>query len=325
MIHTIQEHGGVIPKFIHTVSSVEMRPLYRAVRESVQIAAQPQGPNNLNRCQEWGVPRVPILAVGGGDNQREVCSGTDNPNPGWTAKIMDKVHQGSLKRVRLTHPEEQQVDQGSHLHPHVATNGETGPTIPAPLPTTLAMVPNPNQVPEVDKRPAKRLKTTGSNPCPVKTAKRGLKTLVHDPGPKVTFGSTDYRERIKSGGGVTTKAPMKQRPGVQNLKAPETETQRRSIMTWLQSPNPSRLRSGPQEPEPGPPRTPDNPAAGDEDQERDPCVPGEPKVTDGDEGDNTEIEHETESHLRCAHDRTTDESDVTAVPGSQLNHEGRGS
>ena len=42
VLHTVEEHGGIRPKVLYTVSHLEPRPLYRAVRESVLISAQPQ-------------------------------------------------------------------------------------------------------------------------------------------------------------------------------------------------------------------------------------------------------------------------------------------
>ena len=91
VMHAVQEHGGVRPNYIFTTAAVEPRPLYRAVRESVQIGSQPWGPDNLNRCQEWGVPRVPILSVLGGDVGVPVKPGRDNPRPGWTADTMTSI------------------------------------------------------------------------------------------------------------------------------------------------------------------------------------------------------------------------------------------
>ena len=42
--------------------------MYRAIRESVQISGVEDGPNKLNRCNEWGAPRVPVLIARGGDD-----------------------------------------------------------------------------------------------------------------------------------------------------------------------------------------------------------------------------------------------------------------
>ena len=84
------------------------RPLYRAVRESVEIGALPPGPENLNRCQEWGAPRVPILAVNGGDEEIEANDHartqgrtTTNWRSEWSAKVLDDIKNGGVKRVRL--------------------------------------------------------------------------------------------------------------------------------------------------------------------------------------------------------------------------------
>ena len=102
------------PKFVLTISSIEPRPLYRAVRESVKISTQSPGPGN--RCQEWGAPRVPILAVSGGDQPWGGLPGKDNPHPSWTEDTMSKVKSGALKRVRLlpgVHEKEQKAPGGA--------------------------------------------------------------------------------------------------------------------------------------------------------------------------------------------------------------------
>ena len=62
---SIEVHGGTKPTYLSLISSIEPRLMYRAVREAVQIGQQPPGPSNLNRCMEWGAPRVPILTTVG--------------------------------------------------------------------------------------------------------------------------------------------------------------------------------------------------------------------------------------------------------------------
>ena len=100
--HAIQEHGGKRPRFLYLIQSLEPKPLYRAVRESVMIARQPAGAGNLNRCQEWGTPRVPILCVSGGDEDRGPVqvTGSINPRPVWTAAVNEKMDAGEWKRGR---------------------------------------------------------------------------------------------------------------------------------------------------------------------------------------------------------------------------------
>ena len=56
VLHAIQEHRGRKPWFLHVVRRFEPRPLYWAVWESLYIASNPDGPENLNRCLEWGGP-----------------------------------------------------------------------------------------------------------------------------------------------------------------------------------------------------------------------------------------------------------------------------
>ena len=100
--HAIRVHGGVRPKVLYVVKDIEPRPLYRAVRESVAITKQPLSESNLNRCQEWGAPRVPILTVRGGDvgeGDQEDRVGP-NPNPDWSRKVLEEVGLGTRKRVK---------------------------------------------------------------------------------------------------------------------------------------------------------------------------------------------------------------------------------
>ena len=96
--HAMEAHGGRRPSYVCLITNLDPSPLYRAVRESCQIASMPPGIQNINRCQEWGTPRVPILLVEGGDlapGQGEVT----NPRRDWTRVQMDKIKQGTLKRI----------------------------------------------------------------------------------------------------------------------------------------------------------------------------------------------------------------------------------
>ena len=61
--HTLEVHCGIRPRFVATIGSLEATPLYSVVRESVNISCLPAGQGNLNRCQEWGCPRIPIITV----------------------------------------------------------------------------------------------------------------------------------------------------------------------------------------------------------------------------------------------------------------------
>ena len=106
VIHAIQVHGGVRPRILSMIKSIEPRPLYRAIRESVAIAMQPWGDGNMNRCQEWGAPRVPILAVRGAGDPEDGPGGggagiVHNKNPSWSRKMLDEIEVGSRKRVKL--------------------------------------------------------------------------------------------------------------------------------------------------------------------------------------------------------------------------------
>ena len=123
------------PRFITTISKIEPKPLYRAVRESVQIGQQPHGPNNLNRCQEWGNPQVPILSVAGRDERWETEVGKDNPRPAWTSTTLDKVRKGSLKRVKLL-PEDWGPEPGGEVDVDVVGGEEEGGPTPRDNHTT---------------------------------------------------------------------------------------------------------------------------------------------------------------------------------------------
>ena len=81
--HAISEHGGRRPEVTFLLDKVECRPLYRIVRESVLIANMPAGPESMNRCMEWGAPRVPVITVQGGDPSTQK-TGEHNPRKEWS-------------------------------------------------------------------------------------------------------------------------------------------------------------------------------------------------------------------------------------------------
>ena len=86
---------GLIMSMINTVKP---RPLYRAVREAIQIGQMPKGPQKLNRCHEWGSPRVPVLSVVGMDSSR--VAQVTNPHPDRYRILLDQINSGSVKRIR---------------------------------------------------------------------------------------------------------------------------------------------------------------------------------------------------------------------------------
>ena len=114
VVHSIEEHGGECPTILYLIQAIEPSALYRAARESVMIAKQMPGPTNMNRCMEWGAPRVPVMSVTGGDAARSLQSGQHNPNLQWTRETMEKVESGTLKRVALwsRDPDEDPRTQG---------------------------------------------------------------------------------------------------------------------------------------------------------------------------------------------------------------------
>ena len=54
----------------------------------------------MNKCNEWGAPRVPVLAVHGGDNTT-TRPGEFNPRSEWTKTITTKIESGTLKRIKV--------------------------------------------------------------------------------------------------------------------------------------------------------------------------------------------------------------------------------
>ena len=146
--HTVRVHGGVRPQVLYMIKAVEPKPLYRAVRESVAISLQPGGDANLNRCQEWGAPRVPILTAQGGDKGQECGDREDrvgpNPNLRWAKMILEEVEMGVRKRVKLWDSREQMELEMSGSGPTTTEEGPRGPPASkrrraaGPSPPTLA-------------------------------------------------------------------------------------------------------------------------------------------------------------------------------------------
>ena len=57
----------------------------------------PHGPERMNRCMERGAPRVPVLFAQGGDSN---ITGEFNPRADWTRDTIQKIEDGSLKRIK---------------------------------------------------------------------------------------------------------------------------------------------------------------------------------------------------------------------------------
>ena len=73
----------------------------------------------MNRCQEWGAPRVPVVTVRGGggegndrDGARELVHGELNTRDEWMRMMLEKMETGSMKRVLL------ELDDSSEIGPH---------------------------------------------------------------------------------------------------------------------------------------------------------------------------------------------------------------
>ena len=115
VVHSVEHHGGKKPDFLAVVSRVEPSALYRACREAVQIANQPAGLRNINRCMEWGSPRVPVLVAEGGDPGDGGEDGVipANPRPDWSKDMLMMIKEGTIKRVRLWTGENPDEREGS--------------------------------------------------------------------------------------------------------------------------------------------------------------------------------------------------------------------
>ena len=113
--HAIEAHGGTAPHYLGLVHTIEPRPLYRAVRESVYISMMPAGIQNINRCQEWGAPRVPVLSAAGGDQGGDRDQQVVNPRPLWSIDKMHEVRTGQVKRIMYW--DEHKDDAEGPIHP----------------------------------------------------------------------------------------------------------------------------------------------------------------------------------------------------------------
>ena len=115
VVHSVEHHGGKKPDFLAVVSRVEPSALYRACREAVQIANQPAGLRNINRCMEWGSPRVPVLVAEGGDPGDGGDDGVipANPRPYWSKEMLMMIKEGTIKRVRIWTGENPDEREGS--------------------------------------------------------------------------------------------------------------------------------------------------------------------------------------------------------------------
>ena len=124
--HGIEVHGGTRPDYLSLIYSIEPKPLYRAAREAVLIGMQPAGPSNINRCQEWGTPQVPVLTAQGGD--RDLSDGTvANPRPEWSRDQLNRIKQGTLKRIKYWNN-----DDSDETGSNVEAGGSEGPELEDP-------------------------------------------------------------------------------------------------------------------------------------------------------------------------------------------------
>ena len=131
VVHSLEEHGGEKPFVAFLIDQVENRPLYRIVRESVKIANMPWGPERLNRCSEWGAPRVPVLSVAGGDGENHT-QGEHNPRLEWSRSVLKKIDEGSVKRIRYWQQEDDNTMECETETANVATDDSLGTPPPPP-------------------------------------------------------------------------------------------------------------------------------------------------------------------------------------------------
>ena len=105
-MHTLEAHGGIKPLFLATIGNIEQHPLYRMVCESVRIAGLPLGIGNMNWCQEWGNPHVPVFSTRDNALDQGYVTTTvvspENPNPDWTREMLTLIKDGGVKTIKLT-------------------------------------------------------------------------------------------------------------------------------------------------------------------------------------------------------------------------------
>ena len=74
----------------------------------------------VSLIQEWGQPRVPVLITVGGDQDPAASRGLPvNPHPEWTRTTLERIQEGTLKKVRYWDPE----DDSKVI---IASNGQQG-------------------------------------------------------------------------------------------------------------------------------------------------------------------------------------------------------
>ena len=162
VLHSIEQHGGRRPNYLSLISHIEDKPLYRAIRESVRISSMAEGPGKLNRCNEWGAPRVPVLTARGGDgelhNQQKIT--VSNPRPAWTKAITEGIERGTCKRIRYWTGQDNDVED-------LATSQDPqGPTTTkVPSRKRLRML-GPGEEPLEQLGPQRTMDQRDHTPCP---------------------------------------------------------------------------------------------------------------------------------------------------------------
>ena len=166
VMHSVEQHGGMKPRFIAVITRVEPRALYRACREAVRIANQPAGPRDLNRCMEWGNPRVPVLVAKGGDKQKQEWSAVGVGSRDMQSEPTPRLDQGDAGQDPGGRAEEDQV-LGCRDEPDQQQQGdgvahEDGDAVPTRPPGPKRRRKGPSPVEDVPIRP---------HPTPVTTTR----------------------------------------------------------------------------------------------------------------------------------------------------------
>ena len=126
--HSLEAHGGTRPQYLGLIHQIEPKALYRVVHESVLISMMAPGITNINRCQEWGAPRVPVLSAAGGDPE-DVTAISMNPRLLWSRTRLDKIKNKQLKQIQYwDEPEDDDVNDSG------VKTGPSDPQVPLEKP-----------------------------------------------------------------------------------------------------------------------------------------------------------------------------------------------
>ena len=213
---------------------------YRAVREAVKIASLPNDSRNMNRCQEWGQPRIPILTASGGDVMGSSAQeGADNLMTDWTERMLTEIADGSRKRVRYQEYRDDDIeeeDAGGGDDGRGSSDQEDCPLQPTPV-EQQGHDPAPQDLVPAEKTPAsrmgpslkKRRRMDPQGPDPdVDLDSVDQQVLVQDPGSLQHVPTIKPRTQSMSGQG-----PIGRKPGTRRLSEGNLQRQATVISSWL--------------------------------------------------------------------------------------------